>query len=63
MTVDELDEYCAKLNLEAEELREKHNLLADRVRIQPWGQVGFYIHFLEVAGLLNLCVGFYFELH
>lgn len=39
MSVDELEVYIEKLNTEAEELREKHNVLSDRVRIQPLGQV------------------------
>uniref|UniRef100_A0A183I581 DDT domain-containing protein n=1 Tax=Onchocerca flexuosa TaxID=387005 RepID=A0A183I581_9BILA len=38
MTVDELEEYIGKLNSEAEELRERHNTLINRVRIQPIGQ-------------------------
>lgn len=39
MTVDELDDYIGKLNSEAEELRERHNTLINRVRIHPIGQV------------------------
>uniref|UniRef100_A0AAF5PQ33 Bromodomain containing protein n=1 Tax=Wuchereria bancrofti TaxID=6293 RepID=A0AAF5PQ33_WUCBA len=42
MTVDELDEYIGKLNSEAEELRERHNALINRVRIQPVGQDRFH---------------------
>ncbi|EJD75925.1 bromodomain containing protein [Loa loa] len=42
MTVDELDEYIGKLNNEAEELRERHNTLINRVRIQPIGQDRFH---------------------
>ncbi|VDK83196.1 unnamed protein product, partial [Litomosoides sigmodontis] len=42
MTVDELDEYIGKLNSEAEELRERHNTLINRVRIQPIGQDRFH---------------------
>lgn len=39
MNVDELEAYIGKLNNEAEELRERHNTLISRVRIQPIGQV------------------------
>ncbi|OZC11454.1 hypothetical protein X798_01311 [Onchocerca flexuosa] len=42
MTVDELEEYIGKLNSEAEELRERHNTLINRVRIQPIGQDRFH---------------------
>lgn len=39
MTVEELDNYIQKLSRESEELREKHNNMISRVRIQPLGQV------------------------
>uniref|UniRef100_A0A158R472 Bromodomain adjacent to zinc finger domain protein 2B n=1 Tax=Syphacia muris TaxID=451379 RepID=A0A158R472_9BILA len=51
MSIEELDEYCNKLNFEAEELREKHNLLADRVRIQPWGQDRYHRYYWYIPRL------------
>uniref|UniRef100_A0A0N5D0Y7 Bromodomain adjacent to zinc finger domain protein 2B n=1 Tax=Thelazia callipaeda TaxID=103827 RepID=A0A0N5D0Y7_THECL len=42
MTVDELEAYIGRLNCEVEELRERHNLLINRVRIQPIGQDRFH---------------------
>lgn len=45
MSVEELEDYITRLNNEADELREKHNMLADRVRIQPLGQDRFHRYY------------------
>ncbi|VDM39978.1 unnamed protein product [Toxocara canis] len=56
MSVDELETYIEKLNTEAEELREKHNLLSDRVRLQPLGQDRFHRFYWMLPRLGNTLV-------
>uniref|UniRef100_A0A915AP95 Bromodomain adjacent to zinc finger domain protein 2B n=2 Tax=Parascaris univalens TaxID=6257 RepID=A0A915AP95_PARUN len=56
MSVDELEIYIEKLNTEAEELREKHNVLSDRVRIQPLGQDRFHRFYWTLPRLGNTLV-------